>query len=278
MRRLVFLLFSLSLLLLSSCELRSHRLAWQPEPGSRFKLRYSAETRARAGGAWDGRPYVSSVTAVFSVKADGDPSKGQIDLALAVDTLEFKADERSREEDAYMDGRLRKYRARLSLSRTGQALSIEEEPALPPVGFSPLAIARLLAYGLPAFPDAAMRQGKRWEITQPLLDKFHPDSKVVKRFALSALRGTPTGTMATCLFEIEGWLDEDVGAPPGPALKGSGKTIFNLDKGLPESVSLEMEGRFQAGPGKASGDTASAPQERPILELKQKLELSFSDR
>jgi hypothetical protein len=208
-----------------------------------------------------------------------DSAKGQIEIALAVDTLDFKAAERSPEEDAYMDGRLKKYRARIALSRTGQLLSLEEEPALPPVAFSPLAMGRWLAYALPAFPETALRQGKRWDITQSLLDKFHPDSRVVKHYTLSAIRETPEGDQAICLVEFEAWLDEDVGGPAAaPALKGSGKIVFNLEKGRPESASLELEGTFREGPPRTPEDSARAAggEARP-LELREKVELTFSD-
>ena len=263
-------------LLLSSCEFRSHRIAWNPLPGVTFKLRYSAETRAKADGAWGSAPYVSAAQAEFSAKSSVDSAKGQIELAWAVDTLDFKAAERFPEEDAYMDGRLKKYRARILLSRTGQALALEEEPALPPVDFSPLAIGRWLAVALPAFPEAALRQGKRWDITQPLLDKFHPDSRVAKHYTLSAIRETPQGKLATCLVELEIWLDEDVGADSaGPALRGSGKVVFNMDKGMPESAGFELEGRFRArSPQGAAGSAHAAF--RP-LELREKLDLTFSD-
>ena len=277
MHRLPLLLASLSfLLLLSSCEFRSRRAAWHPSPGVTYKLRYSAETRAKAQGAWGQAPYLSAALAEFSVKASLDSAKSQIELALAVDTLDFKAAERSPEEDAYMDGRLRKYRAKLSLSRTGQALALEEEPALPPVDFSPLAIGRWLIYALPAFPDAPMRQGTRWDVSQSLLDKFHPDSRVEKHYTLSAIRETPGGDLAICLVVVEAWLGEDVGgAASGPALKGSGKVVFNLRKGLPESAVLELEGRFRRGPPRPAADSGAADPQP--LELRENLELTFSD-
>ena len=242
-----------------------------------FAIHYSAETRAQAEGSWGAAPYVSAAAAAFSAKAALDAAKGQIDLALAVDSLDFKAAERSPDEDAYMDGRLKKYRARLTLSRTGQALALDEEPALPSVAFSPLAIGRWLVYALPTFPETPLRQGKRWDITQPLLDKFHPDSRVEKHYTLSAIRETPAGDLAVCLVQLEAWLDEDVGAlaPSGPALKGSGKIVFNLDKGLPESATLELEGRFRGV--SAQADTGRAAAGSHPMELKEKLEISFSE-
>jgi hypothetical protein len=277
-RRLAFLVASLSVLL-SSCEFRSRRITWHPAPGVAFKLRYAAETRAKAGGSWGTAVYVSSAQADFSAQASVDSAKGQIEIALAVDTLDFKAAERSPEEDAYMDGRLKKYRARLALSRTGQVLALEEEPALPPVAFSPLAIGRWLAFALPAFPETALRQGKRWEVTQSLLDKFHPGSRVVKHYTLSAIRETPSGDQAVCLVEYEAWLDEDVGGPAeAPTLRGSGKIVFNLEKGRPESASLEMEGTFREGQPRTPGDSSqpAGAEPRP-LELREKVEMTFAD-
>lgn len=271
-------LLALSLsLLLGSCQFTSRRIAWAPAPGSDFKLRYSATTRVQAGASWESAPYVSSAEAVFSGKASVDPAKGEIALRLAADTLAFRADERDSAENAYMDGRLRSYRAGLFLSRTGQALSLEEEPALPPVAFSPLAIGRRLIYALPAFPETPLRQGKRWDVEQPLLDKFHPGSRVVKHYALSALRETPRGDLAVCLVEFEVWLDEDAGGGAGaPALKGSGKVVFNLDKGIPESASLVLEGRFRAAA--PSGDSAQGAQaEAGDMELKENLEIAFAE-
>ncbi len=265
-------------LLFSSCEFRSHRIAWHPAPGAAFRIHYESQMRAKAEGAWGTAPYLSASRADFTGKAAVDSAKGQIDLALSVDSLDFKAADRSVEEEAYMDGRLRKYHARMSLSRTGQALALEEEPALPPMAFSPLAFGRWLAYALPAFPDAPLRQGKRWDILQPLLDKFHPDSRVAKHFTLSAIRETPAGDEAVCLVELEAWLDEDVGSdagPEAPALKGSGKIVFNITKGFPESASLELEGHFRAGtPPEDSSRPAAAGQP---MELSEKVELTFSD-
>lgn len=268
----------LSLLLISSCEFRSHRIVWHPAPGASFKIHYSSETRAKAEGAWGTAPYLSASQADFTGKATVDSAKGQIDLSLAVDSLDFKAADRSVEEEAYMDGRLKKYHARMSLSRTGQALALEEEPALPPMAFSPLAFGRWLAYALPAFPDSPLRQGKRWDILQPLLDKFHPDSRVAKHFTLSAIRETPAGDEAVCLVELEAWLDEDVGSdsgPEGPALKGSGKIVFNVTKGFPESASLELEGHFRTGT--PSGDSARSASAGQPMELREKVDLTFSE-
>ena len=283
-RCLAFPISALSIcIILSSCEFRSRRPAYRFDPGVTFKIRYSAETRAKADGSWGSAPYVSAATAEFTGKAVTDSAKGQIELTLSVDTLDFRAAERGAEEDAYMDGRLKKYRSRLALSRTGQLLGLEEEPSQPPVEFSPLNIGRWLVYALPAFPDAAIRQGARWESTQPLLDKFHPDSRVVKHFTLSAIRETPEGDLATCLVEMEIFLAEDFGdttSTAAPALSGSGRVVFNLAKGRPVSAEIELEGRFLGNPGRAPSDTTNTGSGNPAglpLKLQEKLELSFSD-
>jgi hypothetical protein len=189
-----------------------------------------------------------------------------------------------------MTGRLRKYRSKLAFSRTGLVLALEEEPGMPPVEFSPLNFGRFLAYVLPAFPDAPIRQGSRWEIVQPLLDKFHPDSRVIKRFTLSAIRETAEGDLATCLVEVEAYLDEELGerekggaeAAKKPTLTGSGQIVFNLAKGRPVSADMDLEGRFLSptspkpvDPASAGTDTARA--EAQPLRLQEKLSVRFSD-
>ena len=280
------LALSLSALLLAACEFRSHRAAWRLDTKVTYKVRYSAELRAKAEGSWGSSPYVSSARAEFSAQASGDTAKGQMELSLGVDTLEYRSPERGPEEDRYMTGRLRKYKAKLSLSRTGQVLSMEEEPGMPPVAFSPLNFGRFLAYALPAFPDAPVKKGSHWEVVQPLLDKFHPDSKVIKRYTLSAIRETPDGDLATCLVDLDAYLDEDLGdGAPAPATAGSpevkptwsgtGRVIFNLAKGRPVSAELEMEGRFTIRLPPKSGDSTQ-PAAEP-MHMQEKLEIHFTD-
>ena len=272
-------LFALSsLLLLSACEFRSRRATWHLDPSVTYKVRYSAETRATADGTWGASPYVSSAQAEFTAHTTADSAKGQLEISLSVDTLAYRSPERGPDEDQYMIGRLRKYKARLTLSRSGQPLALEEEPGMPPVEFTPLNFGRLLAYSLPAFPDAAISKGARWEISQPLLDKFHPDSRVLKRFTLSAIRETPEGDLATCLMEMEAYLDEDLGngeTAAKPSLTGSGRLIFNLTKGRPVASELELEGRF-LGQGQTAKPGDSTQHPLP-MRLREKLSLSFSD-
>jgi hypothetical protein len=269
---------ALSALLLSACEFQSRRAAWRFDPGVTYKLHYAAELKARADGSWGAAPYVSAAESEFSFKASADTSKGQIEAILSADTLAYRSSERGPEEDQYMTGRLRKYRAKLTLSRTGQVLAMEEEPGLPPVEFSPLNFGRFLAYAWPAFPDAPIKKGSRWEINQSLLDKFHPESRVLKRFTLSTIRETPEGALAVCLVEMEAMLAEDLGdgeTPAKPTLTGRGQMVFNLDKGRPVSGEWELEGRFTSRLPQKSGDSAQAD---PLpLRLQEKLSFSLSE-
>ena len=269
--------------LLASCEFQSHTATLRPDPKATYKVRYEAELRAKADGSWGSSPYVSTAEAGFSLHAETDSARGQIEAVFTVDTLVYRSSERGPDEDQYMTGRLRKYRAKSALSRTGLMLSLEEEPGLPPVEFSPLGFGRFLAIALPAFPNASLKKGARWEITQPLLDKFHPDSRALKRYTLSAIRETPEGDLAVCLVEVEVHLGEDLGAgaapenqaAPGPDLKGSGQVIFNLDKGMPVSAELELEGRFQSRLPPKPGDSTQ-PALLPML-LQEKIKLTFSE-
>lgn len=293
---------ALSCLFAVSCEFQSRRITWRLDPEVTYKVRYSVELRAKAEGDWGSSPYVSIAEAGFSLRAVTDTAKAQIEATLAVDTLEYRSAERGPEEDAYMTGRLRKYRSKTSLSRTGHLLSMEEEPGLPPVDFTPLNFGRFLAYALPSFPDAPLKKGSRWEAVQPLLDKFHPDSKVVKRFTLSAIRETPEGDLAVCLVEMDVYLTEDVSIPqkagagggvpastgpasagqaseepskPGPALTGRGQMVFNLDSGRPVLTELELEGRFQSRLPQKPGD--STQPETHFLRLQEKVKLAFTE-
>jgi hypothetical protein len=274
-------------LLTASCEFRSRRITWRLDPGVAYKVKYSVELRAKADGSWGSSPYVSSAEADFSMRAATDTGKAQIELSLSVDTLEYRSAERGPDEDGYMTGRLRKYRAKAALSRTGQLLSMEEEPGLPPVDFTPLNFGRFLAYALPSFPDAPLKKGSRWETVQPLLDKFHPESRVVKRFTLSAIRETPEGDLAVCLVEMDVHLAEDLTVPraegqgggdpdtTGPALSGRGQMVFNLDKGRPVLTELELEGRFQSRLPQKPGDSTQ-PEILP-LRLQEKIKLAFTE-
>ncbi|MDB5102794.1 MAG: hypothetical protein JWP91_483 [Fibrobacteres bacterium] len=265
-------------LALISCEFQSRRATWRLDSKVTYKIRYAAELRAKADGSWGSSPYVSAADAEFSGRAATDTGKGQIELSLAVDTVAYRSSERGPEEDRYMTGRLRKYRAKATLSRTGQVLALEEEPGLPPVEFTPLNFGRYLAYALPSFPDAPIKKGSRWETVQPLLDKFHPDSRVLKRFTLSAIRETPEGDLAVCSVEMEAFLDEDLGDGADttkPSLTGRGQMVFNLGKGRPVSSELELEGRFMSRLPQKAGDSTQ-PEPLP-LRLQEKVKLEFSE-
>lgn len=298
------ILVVLSALILAACVFRSHRPAYRFDSGENFRVQYSVELKAKADGNWDAEPYASVAEAELSFRAVSDSSKGEIELTLAVDSLALRSSERGPEEDGYMAGRLKKYLAKMVITRTGQVLSLDEEPSLPPVGFSPLNFGRFLIYSLPTFPDRPVKQGSRWEVTQSLLDKFHPDSRIVKRFALSAIRETPEGRLAVCLVELEAYLAEDLGDfgepvtgaqtgsaearkvsgdagnPHKPSLTGRGNMVFNLDTGRPVSADLEMEGDFRRRPPAMEADSSrpSSPFPESLgLSLQEKISLRFSE-
>lgn len=266
------LVSALSVLALSACRFQSARAAYAFAPGVTQTLRYEASLEA-GGGA---RAYGSSASARLSFKTTPDSAKNADALSFTVDSLAFRGSDRDSGEGRYMAERLRKYRARLLLTPAGQILSLEEEPALPPVDFSTLDFGRWLLYGLPAFPAEDIGTGSQWTAEQPLLDKFHPDSKAVKTFTATALRKTAAGRLLTAKVSIAVRLEdlaETAGA--GPELQGRGETVFNIDKGRPVSVDLEMEGDFLVGLPRAPGDTtASAPASKKV-HLKQRLRLDF---
>ncbi len=294
-------------LLAVSCEFKSYRAVYSFDPAVTYTLRYSSSLKASTEAPGAKGKYAADADAVFSAKGVLDTSKGQFNLSFTMDSLRYQSSERAPEEDAYMVGRLRKYRARMALSRTGQALSLEEEPGLPPVEFSTLNFGRLLIYGFPSFPDADLKKGARWELRQSLLDKFHPESQLIKRFRLASVRETPHGRIAVCEANIEVLLDEELGAVhPNPAhpakssdkpepiqdtvpggavvplpnatLAGKGKMEFNLDTGRPISTELELEGVFLTQPNGSQekpGDSGSVAPLR--VRLQEHFSLHFSE-
>lgn len=280
------ILLALTAMLLAACVFRSHKPAYRFDSGTGYGVHYSAELKANADGNWGSNPYASVAEAEFSFRAVSDSTKGQIELSLVVDSLALRSSERGPEEDGYMAGRLKKYLAKIVISPTGQVLSLEEEPSLPPVDFSPLNFGRFLIYSLPSFPDRPLKQGARWEVTQSLMDKFHPDSRIVKRFALSAIRETPEGTLAICLVELEVFLAVDFGdfgeseLSKDPSLAGRGNVVFNLDKGRPVSADLELEGDFKRKPPSMEADSSrpATPYSGAMtLHLQEKISLRFTD-
>lgn len=179
-----------------------------------------------------------------------------------------------------MEERLRRYKVRLAISAGGKVLAVEEEPDLPPVDFSPLNFGRFLAYGIPAFPKEAVKAGSEWQVDQPLLDKFHPGSRVVKRYKAQGVRQTAEGRLLDCKVEVEAWLEDGLaareaaaGGPPRPDLSGRGEAVFNLDRGLPVSSGLELEGRFLSQVREGASDSARVV-ELP-LRLGLRIELRF---
>jgi hypothetical protein len=248
-------------------------------PGVTYGIHYQAALEAAGKGK---RSYASSASAGLSLKAGPAPAsrpadtvKTNAELVLTIDSLAFGGADRDPGEDRYMVERLRKYRARLLLTRTGQILALEEEPALPPVELSTLNFGRWLLYCLPAFPTETIGDGSQWTAEQPLLDKFHPDSKVVKTYTATALRKSEAGRILKLKVEMSVLLEDlgDESAAKGPALTGQGEVLFNLDKGLPVSMELTLQGNFRTP--KAPGSDSAAPASKP-LRLKEYLLLRFS--
>lgn len=248
-----------------------------------YSVRFDAGLEGRAEGLRGSRPYSAASGARIAITAATDTASGRIELTLSADTLSFQASDRDGQEGAYMEERLKRYRARLVLARSGQILALEEEPDLPPLEFSPLNFGRFIAYGLPAFPAMAVKVGTEWQVDQPLLDKFHPDSRVVKRYRAQAIRETPAGRLLECKVEIAAWLEEGLAAPASesaaggaqPTLTGGGEAVFNLDRGIPVSSDLELEGRFMSRIG--GGATDSSSQMDMPLRLTLRLSLRFPE-
>jgi hypothetical protein len=267
------------LLLLAGCRKEEgHRAAYRLSDPAPFDVRYEAVLEAGADGFRAARGYGSQASARLSMAAEPDSATGSLRLALSADSIAFRASDRDEEESRYMVERLKRYKARLVLTAAGQVLALEEEPDLPPVDFSPLNFGRFLVYGLPAFPDTSIREGSVWRIEQPLLDKFHPGSRLVKTFRAEAIRQTPEGRVLECGMDVEAWLEEDLdpeGSAPGDgtgraALAGRGKARFNLDSGAPISTDLELTGRFLS----RIRDRSAAAADHPIR-LELRLDLRF---
>lgn len=267
----------------SGCRDEGHLAAYRFDDHAAYSVRYDAALEGRAEGFRGSRSYSSSSGARIAFTAATDSASGRIELTLSADTLSFRASDRDDQEGAYMEERLKRYRARLILGRSGQILILEEEPDLPPLEFSPLNFGRFIAYGLPAFPAMAVKAGSEWQVDQPLLDKFHPASRVVKRYRVQAIRETPAGRLLECKVDIAAWLEEGLAAPvPGsaaggdqPTMTGRGEAVFNLDQGIPVSSDLELEGRFVSRI--KEGATDSAGHFDMPLRLTLRLALRFPD-
>lgn len=249
--------------LLGACRPESHVAAWRLSADSAYVLEYDVALEGEAEGFRGRNAYDARARAKMALSAVPDSAGGRFDLTLTADSIEFKADDREGQEGEYMVERLRRYKARLALSTTGKVLSVEEEPDLPPVDFSPLNFGRFLAYGIPAFPQEPVKAGSEWQVDQPLLDKFHPGSRVVKRYKAQGVRQTAEGRLLDCKVEIEAWLEDGLatrepaaaGQPP-PDLTGKGETVFNLDRGLPVSSEFKLEGRFRSQVREGASDSA----------------------
>lgn len=240
--------------LLAGCREEGRLAAYRPPAADSARtVVYEVSLEGEAEGFRGARAYSARAFARLDLKAAPETSEGRLDLVITADTVAFSASDRDGSEGLYMVERLRRYKARLALDPSGRMLALEEEPELPPVDFSPLNFGRFLAYALPAFPAAPVRAGDAWNIEQPLLDKFHPSSRVVKRFKAASIRESPAGRVLVCTVEMEAWLEEGLGASPqgasaeaapSPALTGRGEAEFDLDRGRPLSSSLRLQGRL----------------------------------
>jgi hypothetical protein len=248
------LLFAWVLLAFLGCREPGHVAAYRFSSDRAYTIHYQAVLTGKAEGFQGSRAYGAAARAGLHVNAVQDSVSGRSELTVTADSIAFTASDRDPEEGRYMQERLRRYKAKMVVSRTGQVLALEEEPDLPPVDFSPLNFSRLLAYGLPAFPREAVRAGSEWTAEQPLLDKFHPASKVVKRYKVKAIRETPDGRLLECDVWVDAWLEDGLASSAAPAagdsgtadLSGRGEVVFNLDRGQPLISTLELEGRFQS--------------------------------
>lgn len=256
--------------LFSACEFKSYSPSYALKSTPQFTLRYSAELNVKPDGTWGKSPYSSIAKGIFKVKSSYDSAKAQVEMSISVDSLEFKSSERAPQEDLYMVERLKKYHSKVVLTRTGQILSLEEEPVLPPIEFSPLNFGRLMILGLPAFPSSKIKIGTSWESVQPLLDKFHPESQVTRRFKLESIQESTKGKLLLCSVDFNVRLEEGL-----PTLTGKGEMEFDLESGGPISANLEVEGRFVSPVSEKTVDsqtTSSVP-----LRLKERLSLRFSN-
>lgn len=267
--------------ILAGCERGGHRAAYRLSDRADYTLRYEAVLKGRAEGSRGSRPYDARAHARLGFKAVPDSAGGRIEIAFTADSIAFAASDRDGGEGRYMEERLRRYKARMVLTTSGKVLAVEEEPEPPPVDFSPLNIGRFLAYGLPAFPAIAVRAGSEWRVEQPLLDKFHPGSRLVKRYKAQGIRETGEGRLLSCAVEVEAWLEEDLSqgqgsaAAPRPSLSGRGEAVFNLDRGMPVSSTLELEGRFNSQVREGGSDSSRVVDLPVRLDLK--LDLRFGD-
>jgi hypothetical protein len=265
-------------ILVSSCEFKSYRFTYQGGKSIAKSLDYSAELEGKEVGSPGPGLYRTKVQARLWVTGSYDSTKSQWDYKFSMDSLAFVSSERAQDEDKYMQGRLRKYHSRLLLTKTGQILFLDEEPQLPPVEFSPLNFGRFIIYGLPAFPDAPIKKGECWESQQSLLDKFHPESRLHRRYCFLSLQETAYGRIAHFDMTLATRLEEDLKAPKTDtaSLKGKGKFVFNLDGGYPISTQIEVEGDFLTPEGVGSNSPDSLPKPPMALHLSLSLNLKFS--
>lgn len=268
--------------LLGGCREPGRPAGYRFAAGAAYTLRYEASLEAKAESFRGDRPYRAGASARLAFTAAPDSAAGRATLSLSADSVSIHASDRDAQESRYMEERLRRYRAEAVLSRTGQLLSVTEEPDLPPVEFSPVSFGRYLAYGMPALPVEVVAPGSEWTVEQALLDKFHPEARVVKHYRAEAVRQTSEGALLDCRVDMQVFLEEGLGGPgPGstpdstrPSLSGRGAAVFNLDRGLPVSSDLELEGRFTSPIQEGVSDSSRVVDLPLILSLK--LSLRFS--
>lgn len=284
-------LFSLAVLpVLSGCRTETHKAAYRLTDRAAYSLRYVAGLEGKAEGFGGSRHYDAQAKAHMAMKAVPDTAGGRMEVTLTADSISFQASDRDGYEGRYMVERLKRYKARLVLSATGQILALEEEPDLPPVDFSPLNFGRLLIYGMPAFPKEPLKPGSEWQVEQSLLDKFQPDSRIVKRYKVLGIRESTGGRLLECEVKLEAWLGEDLGSQEPvpeaggpqvrgpdagraqPSLTGKGGMVFNLDRGVPVSSDLDLQGRFTSRVREGGGGDSANMVDLPLrLELRLKL-------
>ncbi len=262
---------------LIGCRFNTYQTEYRFHSGPSFAVQFVAHLDVSAG--WGKAAYSSDAQVYFSGRFSGDTAKSEWALDVAADSLRFASSERAPEEDKYMMGRLRKYHARLAMTKSGQSLALDEEPALPQVQFTPTNFGRFLAYALPVFPQGRFAVGDTWAFTQVALDKFHPDAHWTKRFKLLEVRETAHGRIAVLSVDLSGDFHDDVGemqTGSEATVTGTGRAEFDLAAGRPLSTELEWHGSFtpQAG-ADSSGPTGKSPLAPMVLSERVSLHFSY---
>ncbi len=265
-------------LFLASCEFKTYRLVYRFDHKNEYRIEYSASLQGNQEGRLGGHRYRTTADAAFIVRESFDSAKGQVDLGMTIEHLEFHSAERAKDEDAYMTGLLSKYHMHVLATNRGQVLSMTEEPHLPPVEFSPLNFGRLLLFALATFPDSDLKVGGHWESEQSLLDSFHPEARLKRSFKLTSVREATQGSIAEIEVGFMAFLEAGLGHSPADSLSnlsGKGKMEFNLNTGHLILSDLRMEGHFMGQT--ADKATDSSQFETLPLYLQENLRLHFSE-